>query len=118
MSPIGPYSHIAKSGNFISISATAGVDPTTQKLAGLDIKSQTRQIIHSFEKMLNSVNSDFAHILHVNIFLKDMKDYAAMNDAYGAAMGAYRPARTVVGVASLPKTGALVTMNLTAVEKD
>jgi len=118
MTPIGPYSHIAKTKGLISISATAGVDPATQKLAGDDIESQTTQIVKSFRSMLASVNSDLAHVLHINVFLTDMANFERMNVAYAAAMEGHRPARTVVAVSALPKPGALITMNLTAVERD
>ena len=72
MTPIGPYSHIAQAGDFITIGAVAGVDPATGTLAGPDIASQTIQILDSFEHMLRSVGSDLDHVLHINIFLKDM----------------------------------------------
>ncbi len=118
MTPIGPYSHIAKAGKLISISATAGVDPATGKLSGDDIESQTTQIIKSFMVMLESVNSGLDHIMHINIFLTDMANFDRMNAAYANAMGDHRPARTAIGVTGLPKPGALVTMNLTAIERD
>jgi 2-iminobutanoate/2-iminopropanoate deaminase len=116
--PIGPYSHIAVVGEFISIGATAGVDPATGQLAGPDIGSQARQILDSFRVMLASVGSDLEHVVHVNVFLKQMSDFEAMNAAYVETMGEHRPARTVIGVSELPKPGVLVTMNLTAVTKD
>jgi len=55
--PIGPYSHIAKVDQFITIGAIAGVDPATGQLAGNDVASQTRQILDSFKVMLESVGS-------------------------------------------------------------
>ncbi len=116
--PIGPYSHVAKVGSFISIGGTAGVDPATGKLAGADIYSQAKQILQSFQVMLASVGSDLGQVLHVNIFLKDMKDFDELNRAYVEKMGSHRPARTVIGVSELPKPGVLVTMNLTAVTKE
>jgi 2-iminobutanoate/2-iminopropanoate deaminase len=116
--PIGPYSHIARVGSFITIGGTAGFDPSTGLLAGEDVESQTSRILQSFKTMLEFVNSDLAHVIHVNVFLKDMKDFDAMNAAYVASMGSHRPARTVVAVHELPKPGVLLTMNLTAVERD
>src|SRR5262245_9161621 len=116
--PIGPYSHIAKVGSFITIGGTAGVDPATGDLAGPDVFSQTRRILESFRVMLASVGSDLEHVVHVNVFLKDVRDFEEMNRAYVQAMGAYRPARTVIGVKDLPKAGALLTMNLTAVVRE
>ena len=118
MTPVGPYSHIAKAGNFICISATAGVDPATGKLAGDDIESQTTQIIRSFDAMLAPLNSGFDCIMHINVFLTDMANFDRMNTAYAAALGDHRPARTAIAVTALPKPGALVTMNLTAIVRD
>ena len=116
--PIGPYSHIAKVGSFISIGGTAGVNPVSGQLAGPDIVAQTHQILDSFRVMLESVGSDLEHIVHVNVFLKNMRDFEAMNRAYVDKMGGHRPARTVIGVNELPKPGILLTMNLTAVTKE
>ena len=113
--PIGPYNHVAKVGSFITIGGTAGVNPATGQLAGPDIQSQTLQILDSFGVMLESVGSDLAHVVHINIFLKEMGDFEAMNAAYIERLGEYRPARTVIGVRELPKPGVLLTMNLTAV---
>ena len=115
MTPVGPYSHIAKVGQFITIGGTAGVDPDTGELAGPDVASQTLQILDAFETMLGSVGSDLNHVIHINIFLADMEDFASMNAAYEEKMGDHRPARTAIGVTGLPKQGALLTMNLTAV---
>lgn len=117
MTPIGPYSHIAMAGPFIAIGAVAGVDPATGELSGPDVTSQTRQIIRSFRVLLASVGSDLDQIMHINAFLRDMSDFHEMNACYVAEMQGYRPARTVVQVEGLPKEGALLTMNLTAVRK-
>ena len=115
--PIGPYSHVAKVGQSITIGGTAGVDPATGQLAGPDVGSQAARILDSFKVMLESVGSDLEHIVHVNVFLLEMRDFDAMNAAYVEKMGAHRPARTVIGVRELPKPGILVTMNLTAVTR-
>jgi 2-iminobutanoate/2-iminopropanoate deaminase len=115
--PIGPYSHVAKVGQHISIGGTAGVDPATGQLAGQDVGSQTRQILKSFKIMLEAVGSDLDHVVHVNVFLQNMSDFDAMNAAYIQVMGNHRPARTVFSVRELPKPGVLLTMNLTAVTK-
>jgi len=115
--PIGPYNHIAKVGQWITIGGTAGVNPASGQLAGADVYSQARQILESFRVMLESVGSDLNHVVHVNVFLKDMRDFEEMNRAYIEVMGNHRPARTVIGVHELPKPGVLLTMNLTAVTK-
>lgn len=103
--PIGPYSHVAKIGEFISISGTAGINPSTGMLAGPDVYSQARQILELFKVMLESAGSDMNHVIHVNVFLRDMQDFETMNRAYVEQMGDHRPARTVIGVNDLPKPG-------------
>jgi 2-iminobutanoate/2-iminopropanoate deaminase len=115
--PIGPYNHIARVGQFISIGGTAGVNPASGQLAGPDVYSQTKQILTSFSVMLASVESDLQHIVHINVFLKNMRDFDEMNRAYVEMLGEHRPARTVIGVHELPKPGVLLTMNLTAVTR-
>jgi 2-iminobutanoate/2-iminopropanoate deaminase len=116
--PIGPYSHIAKVGSFITIGGTAAIDPATGQLAGTDVAAQTTRILETFRVMLEHVGSDLAHVVHVTVFLKDMADFEAMNRAYAAVMGDHRPARTAIAVRELPKPGVLLTMNLTAVTRD
>jgi 2-iminobutanoate/2-iminopropanoate deaminase len=116
--PIGPYNHIAKVGQFITIGGAAGIDPATGELAGPDVYAQTSQILKSFRVMLDSVGSDLNHVVHINVFLTDMADFAEMNRAYVEMMGDHRPARTAIGVTDVPKAGAVVTMNLTAVTRE
>lgn len=116
--PIGPYNHIAKAGPFISIGGTAGVNPATGQLAGSEVYSQAKQILESFRIMLQFVDSDLNHVIHINVFLKNMQDFDEMNRAYVEVMGQHRPARTVIGVSELPKPGVLLTMNLTAITKE
>jgi 2-iminobutanoate/2-iminopropanoate deaminase len=115
--PIGPYSHVARVGELIWIGGTAGVDPSTGQLAGSDAGTQTLQILKSFKTMLEAVGSDLDHVVHVNVFLKNMSDFEVMNAAYIQVMGDHRPARTAISVQELPKPGALLTMSLTAVTK-
>lgn len=102
----------------ISIGGTAGINPATGEVAGPDAYAQARQILESFRVMLRSVGSDLDCVMHVNVFLKDIRDFDDMNRAYVDMMGDHRPARTVIGVSDLPKAGIRLTMNLTAVTRD
>ncbi|WP_373050549.1 RidA family protein [Thalassovita aquimarina] len=113
--PIGPYSHIAKVGENITIGGVGGVDPETGTVAGEDTFSQARQILRNFDALLRSAGSDLDHVVHIQVFLKEMADFDEMNRAYVEVMGAHRPARTVLGVRELPKPDFRVLMNLTAV---
>jgi len=116
--PIGPYNHVCKTGNFISIGGVAGINPETGCLAGDTVYIQAKQILKSFQVMLESVGSNLEHIVHINIFLKKMNDFDELNKAYLEIMKNHLPARTVIGVNELPKPGVLLTMNLTAVTKE
>ncbi len=116
--PIGPYNHVCKTGSFISIGGVAGVDPKTGGLAGDTAYLQAKQILKSFQVMLESVGSSLDHVVHINVFLKDMGYFDEMNRAYVEMMKDHLPARTVIGVNELPKPGVLLTMNLTAVTKE
>src|SRR5262245_22261409 len=82
MKPIGPYSHIAKAGPFISISGTAGVNPATGQFAGPDVYSQAKQILQSFRSMLEGVGSSLSQVMHIHVFLVNMDDFEEMNRAY------------------------------------
>ncbi len=112
--PIGPYSHIAKAGPFITISGTTGVDPATSQLAGADAYSQAKQIVRNLRSLLAQVNASLNDVMHVHVFLKRVEDFKEMNRAYSEEFGDHQPARTVICIADLPKEGALMTMNLTA----
>jgi 2-iminobutanoate/2-iminopropanoate deaminase len=113
--PLGPYSHIAKVGQLITISAIAGMDPGSGKLVGVDAYSQAKQILRLCEVMLAAAESDFAHVVHVNLYLKNMEHLDDVTRAYEETIGASPPAGTVAAVNELPKAGALVTMSLIAI---
>jgi 2-iminobutanoate/2-iminopropanoate deaminase len=112
--PIGPYSHITKSGPFIAISGTPGVVSMTGQLAGPDAYTQSQQILHNFRAMLESVEATLRDVMHIHVFLKNVNDFGAMNQAYSEVFTSHLPARTVIVIADLPKKDALLTMNLTA----
>ncbi len=80
--PIGPYSHIAKAGPFITISGTPGVDPATSQLAGADAYSQAKQIVRNIRSLLAQVNASLNDVMHVHVFLKRVEDFKEMNRAY------------------------------------
>lgn len=115
--PIGPYSHAVVAGGQIFISGTPGVDPKTGQLAGADAYLQTRQILENFQSMLASAQARLEDIAHIQVNLVNVADFAEMNRAYAEFFAQPYPARTVIGIAALPKPGALLTMNAVAVPK-
>jgi 2-iminobutanoate/2-iminopropanoate deaminase len=113
--PIGPYSHAVTAGGQVFISGTPGVDPDTGQLAGEDAYSQTRQILKNFQAILAAVDATLDDLVHVQVNLVNVADFAEMNRAYQEFFAEPYPARTVVGIAALPKPGALLTMNAVGV---
>ena len=116
--PLGPYSHIARAGQLITISAIAGMDPETGKLIAPDAYSQAKQILRLCDVMLAAAGSGFAHVVHINLFLKNMEHLPEVARAYDESLGADRPAGSVVAVPDLPKPGALITMSLIAITSE
>lgn len=116
--PIGPYSHAVVAGGQLFISGTAGVDPDTGVLAGADAYAQTRQVLRNIQSMLDAAGATLDDIVHVQVNLLNMADFAEMNRAYAESFSEPYPVRTVLGVSALPKPGALLTMNAVAVRRN
>ena len=113
--PIGPYSHAVRAGNQLFISGTSGVDPKSGSLAGAGIRAQTCQVLENIQAILAAAGATLDDVVHVQVNLLNMADFAEMNRAYAEFFSEPFPARTVTGVATLPKAGALLTMNAIAV---
>jgi 2-iminobutanoate/2-iminopropanoate deaminase len=116
--PIGPYSHAVVAAGQVFISGTPGVDPVTGQMAGDDAYLQTRQILKNIQAMLEAAKATLDDVVHVQVNLVNVADFAEMNRAYAEFFAEPYPARTVIGIAALPKPGALLTMNAIAVVPD
>ena len=102
--PIGPYSQaILVNGMFLYTAGQIPIDPGTNALVGGDIKAQTRQVLRNLEEILRSGGASLSSVIKTTVFLKDMNDFAAMNEVYAEAFGTAAPARSAVEVARLPK---------------
>jgi 2-iminobutanoate/2-iminopropanoate deaminase len=115
--PIGPYSHAVVAGGQVFISGTPGVNPDTGQLAGKDAYLQTHQILTNFQSILAASDATLDDIVNVQVNLVNVADFPEMNRAYAEFFAEPYPARTVIGIAALPKPGALLTMNAVAVLK-
>lgn len=113
--PIGPYNHVVKVGAQIFVSGTPGVDPATGRLAGEGAYGQARQAFLNVKSCVHAAGGDETHIAHVQVHLIQVSDFAEMNRAYAEVFTKPYPARTVMGIAALPKEGALLTVNAQAV---
>ncbi len=100
---IGPYSQAAKVGNLLFVSGQLPLDPATMEFAGDDIASQTEQSLKNLVAIVEAAGSSIEKIAKVNIFLADIKEFAAMNEVYAKFFTSNPPARAAVEVANLPK---------------
>ncbi len=101
---IGPYNQaIAARGGLLFTAGQIPLDPETGNFAGEDITSQTRQALKNLIAVVEAGGSSLEQIIKVTVFLKDMNDFAAMNEVYGKFFAADPPARSAVEVARLPK---------------
>jgi 2-iminobutanoate/2-iminopropanoate deaminase len=111
--PIGPYSQAVKSNGFLFASGQVALDPRNNEFIGGDIRQQTERAMENIKAVVEAAGSNLHHIVKTTVFLKDMNDFAAMNEAYGKYFTAAPPARSTVQVARLPKD-ALVEIEVIA----
>lgn len=102
--PIGPYSPGVKVGGFLYTSGQIGVNPATGTLEGYALEQEIRQVMENLKRILEAEGYSFENVVKTTIFLKNMDDFARVNEIYGSyfTAGAY-PARETVQVARLPK---------------
>jgi 2-iminobutanoate/2-iminopropanoate deaminase len=111
--PIGPYSQGVRANGFLFISGQVSFDPATSEMIGADAAQQTQRVMENLKAILEAAGSNFHHVVKTTVFLKDMNDFAAMNEVYGRYFTAAPPARSTVQVARLPKD-ALVEIEVIA----
>jgi 2-iminobutanoate/2-iminopropanoate deaminase len=111
--PIGPYSQGVKANGFLYMSGQVSLDPKTGEMTGADIKEQTERVMNNIKGILEAAGCNLHHVVKTTVFLKDMNDFAAMNEVYGRYFTAAPPARSTVQVARLPKD-ALVEIEVIA----
>lgn len=104
---IGPYSQAVCASGLVFISGQLPVDPQTNEFAGPDIVSQTRMSLTNIKNILEEKGLNMGNIVKTTVFLKNMGDFAAMNEVYAGFFEGDYPARAAIEVAALPK-GALV----------
>src|SRR5215467_1598344 len=113
--PAGPFSPAVRDGDRVYTSGQIAQDPATGKLVEGGVVAQTEQIFRNLQTIMSAANKSFADVVKVNVYLMDMRDFAAMNEVYARHFVAPYPARTTVAVAALP-LGALVEIEMIAGE--
>jgi len=96
--PAGPYSQAIKAGEFIYVAGQGGVDPATGRFVEGGVEEQTRQTLKNIEAILRAAGSSLDDVVKVSVFLKDVRDFHAMNKVFAEFFKNPPPARTTVGV--------------------
>lgn len=102
--PIGPYSQaIIAQGKFLYTAGQIAIDSVTGQVIAGDIKTQTRQTLTNVEAILVAGGASMKTVVKTTVFLKDMNEFAAMNDVYAEFFSESKPARSTIEVARLPR---------------
>lgn len=109
---IGPYSQAVAYGNLLFTSGQIPLTADGQLLQG-GIKEQAEQVFKNLEAVLSAAGSGFGQVIKATVFLKDMNQFAELNEVYAAYFGDHKPARSTVEVARLPRD-VLVEIELVA----
>ena len=100
---IGPYSQAVRIGDLLYTSGQIPLDPATGALVEGDIAVQARQSLTNVKALLEAAGTDMSAVVKTTVFLKNMDDFAAMNEVYAQFFAEPYPARSAVQVAKLPK---------------
>ena len=100
---IGPYSQAIRAAGLVFTSGQVAIDPATQQVVAGDIAAQTERVLKNLSGLLKAAGTSLEKAVRCTVFLKNMGDFAAMNEVYGRYFGQAPPARTTVEAARLPK---------------
>lgn len=99
---IGPYSQAIRCNGLMFTSGQIPLDPEGNLIEG-GIEEQTHQVFRNLQAVLEAGGATFQDVIKATVFLKDMNDFAAVNDIYASYFGDHKPARSAVEVARLPR---------------
>lgn len=100
---IGPYSQAVLVGDLLFVSGQIPLDPETMTIVSDDVKVQTHQVLKNLKAILAEADMSFNNVVKTTVFIKDMNDFAAINEVYAEYFTTTKPARACVEVARLPK---------------
>lgn len=101
--PVAPYSPGLRANGFVFLSGQIPADPKTGELVTGDIQAQCARVLENLKIVLEAAGLTLAHLVKTTVFLKDMNNFAKMNETYGSFFPSTPPARTTVEVARLPR---------------
>ena len=100
---IGPYSQAVRAGSMIFCAGQIPLDPKTGTIVSQDVAEQTRRVLENVAAILRSERLTLGHVVKTTVFLADFGDFQKMNEVYATYFSNHPPARSTVGVSTLPK---------------
>lgn len=97
--PRGPYSPAVRAGDFLFVAGQGPIDPATDQMSYGDIQHETRVTLKNIRRILEAAGASVNDVVKCSVFLRDGRDFAAMNEVYSEVFGDQKPARTTVAVA-------------------
>ena len=100
--PIGPYSQAVVENGFVFLAGQGPTDPKTGTYTPSDVQSETRQTFANMKAILEAAGSSLEKVVKCNVYLRDIKDFQAMNEVYKTMFSTPYPARTTIQAGALP----------------
>ena len=100
--PVGPYSQAIVEGDLIFVAGQGPINPGTGSLELGDVRAETRRVFENLRAILEAAGSSLEHVLKCNVYLRDINDFAAMNEVYATYFSKPFPARTTIQAGALP----------------
>ncbi|HEX8694167.1 MAG TPA: RidA family protein [Longimicrobium sp.] len=104
---IGPYSQAVVANGFVFTAGQVAFHPSSMQIVEGDVAAQTERVMENLQAILRAAGSDLSAVVKTTVFLRDMNDFAAMNEVYGRWFGEHKPARSTVQAARLPRDVAV-----------
>ncbi len=100
--PVGPYSQGVIEGDFIFVAGQGPINPGTGSLELGDVRAETKRVFENLRAILQAAGASLDHVVKCNVYLRDIDDFAAMNEVYATYFSAPFPARTTIQAGALP----------------
>lgn len=104
---IGPYSQAIVHGGLLYTAGQIPLDPASMQMVEGDARVQAEQVLRNLDAVLEAAGAARTTVIKTTVFLRDLNDFAAVNEVYAAFFGDHRPARSTVQVARLPRDAAV-----------
>jgi 2-iminobutanoate/2-iminopropanoate deaminase len=113
--PVGPYSQAIRANGLVFLAGQVALDPATGQIVTGDIAAHTRRVLLNVTRLLEAAGSNLDKVVRCVVYLKDIRDFAVMNNIYSSHFPKSPPVRTTIEASNLPR-GSLIEIEVTALE--